>query len=80
VDSFQLLETVVAMVNIPEEGILAGDVGTIIDVYTQLALAFEVQFASAIGSPRALVTLTPEQIRHLTPADVLTTRQLSTAS
>ena len=79
-DGFQLLESVVATVNIPEEGILAGDLGTIIDIYTQRAPAFSVEFGSAIGSPRALVTLAPDQIRHLTPADVLTIRQVSTTS
>jgi len=77
VDGFQLLETVVAMGNISDEGILAGDVGTIVDVYTQLTPAYGVEFSLANGSPRAVVTLAPGQIRHLTPVDILTTRQLS---
>ena len=74
-DSFQLLETVVVMVDIPNEGICAGDVGTIIDMYTQAAPAFEVEFAFANGAPRTMVALAPDQIRHLDPADVLTIRQ-----
>jgi hypothetical protein len=77
VDEFQLLETVVATTSFPDDGILAGDVGTIVDVYTQLAPAYGVEFSLANGSPRVMVTLAPSQIRHLTTADVLTTRQLT---
>jgi hypothetical protein len=75
-DEFQLLETVVVTVDIPDEGILAGDVGTVVDVYTQLSLGYEVELTTADGSSRALVTLAPNQIRRLLPVDVLTTRQL----
>ncbi len=75
-DEFQLMETVVATVDIPEEGILAGDVGTIVDIYVELAKAYEVEFLTANGSERALITLAPNQFRRLTPADVLTTRQI----
>ena len=74
-DSFQLLETVVATIDIPDEGIRAGDVGTIVDVYTQGATAYEVEFATAEGSSRASVTLAPAHVRRLTSTDVLTTRQ-----
>ncbi len=48
--------------------------------YTQRAPVFAVEFGSAIGSPRALVALAPDQIRHLTPADVPTIRQVSATS
>jgi hypothetical protein len=75
-DEFQLLETVVAAVDIPEEGILTGDLGTIVDIYVEVAKAYEVEFLTANGSERALVTLAPNQFRRLTPADVLTTRQM----
>lgn len=75
-DEFQLMETVVATVDIPEEGILAGDVGTIVDIYVELAKAYEVEFLTANGSERALITLAPNQFRRLTPADVLTTQQI----
>jgi hypothetical protein len=74
-DEFQLMETVVATIDIPDEGVLAGDVGTIVDVYTQGATAYEVEFTTAEGTSRAMVTLAPAHIRRLTPTDVLTTRQ-----
>jgi hypothetical protein len=75
-DDFQLMETVVVTVDITDEGILAGDVGTIVDIYTQLSPACEVEFTTSDGSTRSLVTLAPNQIRHLLPVDVLTIRQL----
>jgi hypothetical protein len=75
-DAFHLMETVVVTVDIPDEGILAGDVGTVVDIYTQLSPAYEVEFTTADGSSRSLVTLAPNQMRHLLPMDVLTIRQL----
>ncbi len=75
-DEFQLLETVVATVDIPDENVLAGDLGTIIDIYVEISKAYEVEFLTANGSERALVTMAPNQFRRLTPADVLTTRQI----
>ena len=79
-DNFQLLETVVITADIPDEGICAGDVGTIIDVYTQAAPAFEVEFTFANGAPRTQVAVAPDQLRHLGTADVLTTRQVACAT
>ena len=69
-------ETVVATVDIPEEGVVAGDLGTIIDIYLELSKAYGVEFLTASGSERALVTMAPSQFRRLTPADVLTARQI----
>lgn len=75
----KLLETIVVTVNIPDHKILAGDLGTIVEIYTKPTSAYEVEFVNADGSTRALLTLAPEQIRLLSPADVLTTRQLPLA-
>ena len=76
-ETFQLLETVIATVDDPAYGVMAGDVGTIADVYTQGALAYEVEFSSADGSTRTSAPLAPTQLRRPTTADVLTTRQAS---
>ena len=75
-DSFALLETVIAPVDVPGEQVLVGDLGTIVEVYTDPHLAYEVEFVNPDGCFRALLTLTPEQIRKLTPTDVLTTRRV----
>jgi hypothetical protein len=79
-ETFKRLETVIATVNIPDQRILAGDLGTIVEVYTDPTPAYEVEFINADGSTRALMTLSPHQIRRLSPADVLTTRQLPLAA
>jgi hypothetical protein len=80
VETFKRLETVIATVNIPDQRVLAGDLGTIVDVYTDPTPAYEVEFVNADGSTRGLVTLSPDQIRRLSPTDVLTTRQLPLAA
>lgn len=75
-----LLDTVIATVNLPDHNVLAGDLGTIVEVYTHPGLAYEVEFVNPDGSTRALLTLAPDQVRKLSPADVLTTRQLPLAA
>jgi hypothetical protein len=78
--SLNLLDTVVATVNFPDHNVLAGDLGAIVEVYTHPSLAYDVEFVNPDGSTRALLTLVPEQVRVLSPADVLTTRQLALAA
>ena len=75
-----LLETVIASTNFPEYEVLAGDLGAIVEVYTAPKLAYEVEFVNPDGSTRALLTLAPSQVRRLSPADVLTTRQMALAA
>jgi hypothetical protein len=79
-DKFELLETVITTANIPDHHVLAGDVGTIVEIYKAPDLAYEVEFVNPDGSTRALLTLAPNQLRRLAPADVLTTRQLPLAA
>jgi hypothetical protein len=78
--TIELLETVIATANFPGQSVLAGDLGTIVEIYTAPGLAYEVEFVNPDGSTRALLTLTPAQIRRLSEFDVLTTRQLSLAA
>ncbi len=75
-----LLDTVIAATNFPEYKVLAGDLGTVVEVYAAPALAYEVEFVNPDGSTRALLTLAPSQVRRLSPADVLTTRQMALAA
>jgi len=72
-----LLDTVIAATNFPEHQVLAGDLGAVVEVYTEPSLAYEVEFVNPDGSTRALLTLAPAQVRRLSPADVLTTRQMA---
>jgi hypothetical protein len=75
-----LLDTVIAATNFPEHKVLAGDLGAVVEVYTTPTLAYEVEFVNPDGSTRALLTLAPSQVRRLSAADVLTTRQLPLAA
>ncbi len=78
--TYDLLETVIATVDIPAEQVLSGDLGAIVEIYTTPQLAYEVEFVNPDGSTRALLTLDPGQIRRLEPTDVITTRPLSMAA
>jgi hypothetical protein len=75
-----LINTVVATASFPEYQVLAGDLGAVVEVYAAPALAYEVEFINPDGSTRALLTLAPSQVRRLSPADVLTTRQMALAA
>ena len=79
-NTLNLLDTVVATVNLPDHFVLAGDIGAVVQVYTSPNLAYEVEFVNPDGATRALLTLAADQVRRLAPADVLTTRQLPLAA
>jgi hypothetical protein len=76
IEPIKILETVVATANFPDHQVLAGDLGTVVEVYTEPGLAYKVEFVNPDGTTRALLTLSLDQIRHITPVDVLTTRQI----
>ena len=78
--TLNLLDTVIAAISFSEYKVLAGDLGAVVEVYTAPLLAYEVEFVNPDGSTRALLTLAPSQIRRLSPADVLTTRQMALAA
>ena len=75
--SIALLDTVIITVDLLEQQVLAGDLGTIVEVYDSPELAYEVEFVNPDGSTRALLTVRPELVRSLLATDVLTTRQIS---
>lgn len=74
-----LLETVIVTIDLPDEGVLAGDLGAIVEVYTSPEIAYEVEFVNPDGTTRALLTLRPGDLRPLAANDVLTTRQVAFA-
>ncbi len=78
--TLHLLDTVIAATNFPDYKVLAGDLGAVVEVYAAPSLAYEVEFVNPDGSTRALLTLAPSQVRRLSPADVLTTRQMALAA
>ena len=60
-----LLETVIATASFPEHRVLAGDVGAIVEVFTQADMAYDVEFVSPDGTTRALLTMAADAVRRL---------------
>ncbi|MBV9968625.1 MAG: DUF4926 domain-containing protein [Xanthobacteraceae bacterium] len=60
---FKVGDAVVLLVDLPEEGLKAGDVGAIVLEFDQPTVAYETEFADAEGRTTAEVALLPEQIR-----------------
>ncbi len=79
-NAFELLDTIIAVANFPEHGVLAGDIGTIVTIHAAPTPAYDIEFVNPDGTTRALLTLSPQQVRRLAPADVLTTRQVALAA
>ena len=69
---FKTLECVVLGRDIPEKGLCAGDLGTVVETYDPDGL--EVEFVTATGDTKAVVTLTSHDVRKAAPTDVLAAR------
>lgn len=72
---FKLLECVVLAHDIPDHGLRAGDLGTIVEIYPQSGV--EVEFVTGSGDTRALVTLDTKDVRRIDALDLLATRRLA---
>jgi hypothetical protein len=70
--TFELLETVVLSRDLPEHGLRVGDVGAVVEVYTDAD--FEVEFVRASGETKALVALTSTDVRSVAANDMLAVR------
>jgi hypothetical protein len=60
---FDELDVVTLLDDIPEEGLKAGAVGTIVDTFRSPRMAYEVEFIDGDGVTIAMATLTADQIR-----------------
>ena len=76
---FRELDTVALTRDLPEHGLVVGDVGAIVHRYPNGA-AFEVEFVTAAGDTVAVVTLTSRDIRPLYGREILHVRELALAS
>lgn len=72
--TFQLLETVVLIRDIPEHGLRRGDLGAIVETYAPNGL--DVEFVTASGRRQALVTLTEHDVRPVEDHDLIAARSL----
>jgi uncharacterized protein DUF4926 len=70
---FALLDTVVLNRDLPEEGLRAGDLGAVVELYGTDGV--EVEFVRPSGETKALVTLKTTDLRSVTEGDILAVRQ-----
>jgi hypothetical protein len=68
-------ECIVLTRDLPEEGLRAGDVGTVIHVHGDHA-GYEVEFATLTGRTVAVATVLPPQLRPVSPRDLPHIREL----
>ncbi len=72
--SYAVLDTVVLVRDLPEHGLRAGDLGAIVEVYESGEL--EVEFVTASGHTKALVTLRADDVREIADTDLVAVRSL----
>jgi hypothetical protein len=68
------LDTVVLVRDIPEHDLCAGDLGAVVEVYPPDGL--EVEFVTASGRTKALVTLNSSDVRPIADSDLVAVRSL----
>jgi len=68
-------DRVVLLKDVPEEGLKAGDVGTVVHVYRN-GEAFEVEFMTLDGRTVAIVTLPALDVRTVSSRDITHVREL----
>ena len=68
-------DCVVLMANLPKEGLLSGDVGTIVHIYKG-GVAFEVEFITLTGRTVAVATVETSQLRPVSRKDINHVREL----
>ena len=74
---FHEFDTVVMKIDMASHGLKGGDVGAVVQVYSDDAV--EVEFVTASGRTQALVMLATSSIRPVGPKDILAVRQLDAA-
>ena len=62
--------------DVPEAGLEAGDISTVVHVHTG-GSGYEVEFMTLAGRTLAVVTLRPAQMRSIQPRDVAHVRELA---
>jgi Domain of unknown function (DUF4926) len=70
--SVRPLDVVVLKIDVPAHGLKPGDLGAVVDVYAPNAI--EVEFVTASGRTKALITLTPDDIREVADDDLVAVR------
>ena len=71
-------DCVVLTANLPDEGLEAGDVGTVVHIHKDGA-AYEVEFVTLTGRTVAVVTVEASQLRPIGKRDISHIRELQTS-
>jgi hypothetical protein len=71
-------DCVVLTQDMPNDGLQAGDIGTIVHVH-QGGAGYEVEFMTLAGETVAIATLLPAQVRAITKRDIARVRELQSA-
>ena len=69
-------DRIVLLKDLPEDGLQAGDVGTVVHIHRQ-GEAFEVEFMTLDGGTVAVITLLSSQIRAVSKRDITHVRELA---
>jgi hypothetical protein len=69
-------DTVVLVAAVPTEGLLPGDVGTVVHVYRD-GQAYEVEFITLEGKTAAVITLEALQVRPVGQREIAHARELA---
>jgi len=69
-------DCVVLTSDLPEEGLQAGDVGTVVYIHRNGA-AYEVEFITLTGQTVAVATVLPNQLRPVGRRDITHVRELA---
>lgn len=72
-------DCVVLTDDVPDAGLEAGDIGTVVHVHKGGA-GYEVEFMTLAGKTVAVVTLRPAQLRTIQPRDVARVRELAASA
>jgi hypothetical protein len=79
----QLYNSAILTVDLPDEGLRAGDIGTIVDEHVVPGVAergYSVEFFDMTGRTVAVVTVAASSLRAPTPADRPSVRAATSAS
>lgn len=71
-------DCVVLTKDLSEEGLVAGDIGTVVHIHN-VGAGYEVEFATLTGETVAIATLLVSQVRALNRRDIAHTRELQVA-
>lgn len=75
--NIKTLDTIVLEEDLPAYGLKRGDIGAVVESYSQDT--FEVEFVTASGRTQALLPLPLNQIRPIGPQDIPAVRKLDAA-